>query len=630
MSTQLLVDGVAALRTDGAQGVVAAIQRHAASGPAHLPALLRGALLAGRPNAFDVLRLDRTWQRAGRPALKPAPLPVAAAIVADWTSEGLPRPLQLFAAAMGMDLSVSTTPFDSVEMQVLDPASALYAGRPGVVIVLLSEEWWQRSLGTAALVDDAAITAAVDAVRRILEALRQHGDARILVAPPWGESVGHPGRLLHLPGHRGRTLARLEILQRMQQLCDQRTALLDLDPIGQLGRDRGLGLVSRLRARIPFEPDGLVCLARQLALALAALHGRSHRAIVCDLDNTLWGGVAAEDGFAQVVCGREGGDALGYRLVQEHLQGLLPLGLVLAVASRNQPGLFVEFDSHPGFALRSTDFASAQLHLQAKSLSISRIEQDLGFASDLMAFLDDSPQELVEVLLTHPWIDIVPAGPTPEQTLLRLAEAGIGCIATATEDDLQRHQRLGSRVRQLHAEQSAADPEEFLRSLAIRLTFSALDQANAARLEQLFHKTNQFNLTTRRHTAAALQAMVERGGTVVGVHYQDAFGSQGLIGAYALVPGADGEVVIDSLLMSCRVLNRRVEDAMFRRIRSQTAGRSLVAEYLPTAKNGLVRELLPRWGFVQAASDGRWTLPAEAMGTIPAIHATIRDDAVEG
>ena len=120
--------------------------------------------------------------------------------------------------------------------------------------------------------------------------------------------------------------------------------------------------------------------------------------------------------------------------------------------------------------------------------------------------------------------------------------------------------------------------------------------------------------------------MAARGCTVVGVHYQDAFGSQGLIGAYVLAPGHE-EVVIDSLLMSCRVLNRRVEDAMFRQIRSQAMGRRLLADYLPTAKNGLVRELLPRWGFQM--TDGRWILPADAMGVTPTIHATVLESAVQ-
>jgi FkbH-like protein len=156
--------------------------------------------------------------------------------------------------------------------------------------------------------------------------------------------------------------------------------------------------------------------------------------------------------------------------------------------------------------------------------------------------------------------------------------------------------------------------DAYLRSLDMTIHFAAFDAVGRARIAQLTNRSNQFNLTTRRHDEAAIAALESRADAfTLQVRLADRFGDNGMIGV-VICTAAGSDWVIDTWLMSCRVLNRRVEEAVLDVL--ATSGRArgvtrLVGLYIPTARNGMVRDHYARLGFEQAGTEHgavRWHL----------------------
>jgi FkbH-like protein len=187
-------------------------------------------------------------------------------------------------------------------------------------------------------------------------------------------------------------------------------------------------------------------------------------------------------------------------------------------------------------------------------------------------------------------------------TLARLVSARFFNALQLTHGDIDRPRHAAVLERQEQLMVASGDPVAFLRSLGIRLYASGLNADNTARVLQLLQKTNQFNVTTRRHGEMEIKTLREAGSKFGVFRYADIFGSQGVIGLIILTPDGDG-MDIDTWLMSCRVLNRGVEEAMFRWVRAQCGDRRITAQYIATGRNALVKDLFPTLGFTPAGSD---------------------------
>jgi FkbH-like protein len=296
--------------------------------------------------------------------------------------------------------------------------------------------------------------------------------------------------------------------------------------------------------------------------------------------------------------------------------------------SRNDPAVARVFRENADLVLREDDFATVRVGFGPKSTAIGEVARDLGFGTEFLVFLDDSPFEIAEALAAHPHLDVLLAGPEPELTLRALSESRFFNAVCLSAEDLGR----GSAARALRDQRTFqaqfADLDSFLREIRIRIDVTGLTEANRARVVQMFQKSNQFNLTTRRHGEAELGQLIGDGATVGVLSYEDAFGPQGVISVVVLIP--DGTAVrIESWLMSCRVLNRTVEQAVFTWMVEQAAGRDIVGEYLPTEKNGLVRGLFRSLGFELQSRDvdsGRevWRFATRQGRRMPTFHAELR------
>lgn len=364
--------------------------------------------------------------------------------------------------------------------------------------------------------------------------------------------------------------------------------------------------------RFPFSRAFNRDLARGIVDSFLVQAGRVARAVVCDLDNTLWGGVLGEVGSGGIAIG---GDHPGnvHRDIQMFLKGLKQRGIALAICSKNDETLALRtLEDHPAMVLRPSDFAAHSINWEDKAGNIRAIADDLNLGLDTLVFLDDQPaeRELIRRFLPEVIVPELPSDPAEWLDLLR--EQYFLDVERLTDEDRLRSETMRTAVAIKRKRHDAVDMASFLRSLNMSVAFEELSDGNRERLAQLFKKTNQFNATTRRHTPRQIEEL-DLSGNVYGVRIEGNVDPSEVAGALVLCPGTEGgqdTVEIESLLFSCRMAGRGLERAMIAFAADQAraiGARYLIGEIRPTERNGPIRDIYRDGGF-QETTPGRWGL----------------------
>jgi FkbH-like protein len=360
----------------------------------------------------------------------------------------------------------------------------------------------------------------------------------------------------------------------------------------------------RYLARAPAAAQCLAPFSRRLARSCAALLRPAAKCIVVDLDNTLWAGVLGDDGVGGIQIGDDYPGNI-YKQIQGALLALRRRGFLLAIASKNDQVLVDEvLETHPEMLLRADDFASILANWKPKFESLKQIAKELNIGVDSLVFIDDNPVERAEVRANLPMVHVVELPPQPYlylQTIVNIPEFDRPRLLS--EDRQRADMYVHQKARQAHEEQFEA-VEDFLSSLEMRATYGCCDSRTIKRIHQLVQKTNQFNLTTRRHRLEEIRRLsLSEGARVCWLRLRDRFGDQGLVAVGILRRLDDTMWEVDTFLMSCRVMGRQVEHAFISFLAEQAldcGATMLRAIYLPTARNHMVADLYPRLGFVGA------------------------------
>ncbi|MCH8822014.1 MAG: HAD-IIIC family phosphatase [Planctomycetes bacterium] len=588
--------------------------------------LMRLAMLQPNRTTMWYSRLLNRWEDLGQPALKPNAISKKVICLSNHTIDNLLPLARVFGAALGLHFDINVTAYDAVESEVLNPSSELYEDAPDFVAVVLSEHWLNRYIGKDAIITSEALNNAIEMIQRITSSLLTNSSAHILFSsfPPAAQvsPAGYVGT-----GNRlGRSAALAKINSAIHDLQSDRLTILDMNcAIHSAGGTGAYSAPNYLRAKMPYEQRTLIGIARELAFGIASLCGKSHRALVTDLDNTLWGGIIGDAGRHGIVSSQDDPDGLSYFLLQTYFKSLKSLGILICAASKNSPEIQQIFENNADIAICFDDFSSMQIHWEPKSRSISQISSELGFGAEYMVFVDDNPFELAEALRLHPHLDVVLARTDPTETLACLTESRFFHTLQITDADLNRHGQIAAKQAGTKMQAQFEDYNEYLKAINITVEVQLFGEHNQRRVLQMFQKSNQFNLTTRRHTHADLEALIDAGATIGVFSYKDDFGPQGVIAAVTLIPENDN-LRVESWVMSCRVLNRTVEQAICQWIIEQADGCPIVGEFIGTQKNGIVRDLYDRLGFsIESQNDDedskRWIFDP-AAGTTPPQHLT--------
>jgi FkbH-like protein len=370
-------------------------------------------------------------------------------------------------------------------------------------------------------------------------------------------------------------------------------------------------------AKFSFSDELIPLYADHVARTLAAIRGKSRKVLILDLDNTVWGGVIGDDGLEGIKIAQ--GDATGeaHLAVQRLSLDLRQRGIVLAVCSKNTDGVAREpFLNQPEMLLKLSDIAVFQANWEDKATNIQAIAETLSLGLDAMVFLDDNPAERGLVRKLLPQVAVPELPEDPAWYARTLAAAGYFEAVTFSSEDATRADFYQDKAKRATLQKQAGGVDDYLASLDMTITFQPFDATGRARIVQLINKSNQFNLTTRRYTDPEVAAAGNDPEVfTLQVRLADIFGDNGVISIVICRPGEARVWEIDTWLMSCRVLGRKVENMVLREIlnHAHTAGiDKLLGTYRPTDRNKLVIDHYAKLGFTKIAEDEtgmtRWEL----------------------
>ena len=389
----------------------------------------------------------------------------------------------------------------------------------------------------------------------------------------------------------------------------ERVRILDLHGLMlSLGTKHAHDSRKWLLYRQPYTETFWQEIGRLLGRILAAEKISPKKCIALDLDNTLWGGIIGEDGLQGIQLGDEF-PGKAYRDFQQTLVCLKKKGVLLAVASKNNPeDVYEVFDKHDAMILSRKDFAALEIHWDSKVESIRRVAKKLNIGLDSIIFVDDNAKEIGEISERLPDVTCVVVPEELAELPDLFAETDFFDFAEITDEDRRRTEMMAADSARLEI-QEAMSEEEFRKSLNLKIEVFAAQKQHLARVTQLINKTNQFNLTTVRRTQDEVEELVgSKDALVLGMDIKDKYGDYGLVGVTILKKKAKS-CVIDTLLMSCRVLGRGAEETLIAKLAE--AAKSLGCDeirgrYIATSKNAMVKDFYRHFNFQHEPQTDEW------------------------
>ncbi len=332
------------------------------------------------------------------------------------------------------------------------------------------------------------------------------------------------------------------------------------------------------------------------------------KCIVLDLDNTLWGGIIGEDGLEGIKLGPtpEGRPFMEF---QQYLLSLFNRGVILAINSKNNYDDIREvFEKHPNMVLRENNFAAIKINWNDKIANMKALAEELNIGTDSFVFIDDDKANREMIKEVFPEINVVEMPDDPSLYLKTLMEiSDFNTLQITKEDKKKGHMYVQQRKR-AEFQKSATDLTEFLKSLKMTVTAKKASKFNIPRISQLTQKTNQFNMTTIRYTEEDIKKFsVDKNYLVFSVEVEDKFGDSGITGAAIVKKGKDAWI-IDTFLLSCRVIGRKVEETLLAYIAKEARkarAKKLKADFIPTKKNSVAKDFYRNSGFKIVSADNR-------------------------
>lgn len=504
---------------------------------------------------------------------------------------GTPDPLKLYleaaAAVRGRSARIRTLPFNTLAQALLSPP----AGEHAEVFLLTPWDFVPQADWRSGFPSDP--TSAAE--------LRRRADAVCsrLAARAGARFVYVPATLMPLLG------------------TPEENAALDTYVRGlaaSLGStivsSGSFGFSSYLSSGCPVASSALGSVASAIVDLLLPDPVSGCKVVVTDLDNVMWGGVIAEEGLDGVAFRSE---AAGYRhfIYQSFLRQLRNEGVLLAAVSRNDPAVALAPFQSGRMVLQESDFVTIVASYHAKSAQISMLAEQLNLGLDAFLFVDDNPVELAEVSQQLPSVRYVQFPTRDEDLPAALAEIRRHFPrVVVTSEDRERTEMYRRRLAgMVPSEAAGSDLTAFLRDLGMTLTIHDRTRGDRARAVQLINKTNQFNLNGRRVTDEEVGATLAAGGRLFTATLDDRHGTHGEIISCLITP--DG--TISSLVMSCRVFQRRAEHAFFVWLAGLDAPPRALS-FAMTERNEPIRRFLEDESFV-IGEDGIVAFDATAFVT---------------
>lgn len=464
-------------------------------------------------------------------------------------------------------LSVEIGPYGQLFESLLDPSSLMRCKTRLLNVILLKPSDLSEGPDRA----DAAADELLQAVQRYSENCKT---PLLLVLTPEPDGKHHQQR---------RLAKRLHETGNIYVLDEDRIATLY--PVQNI-HDRE----SNRAGHIPYTESYYAALAIHITRFAWRINKPEKKVIVLDCDNTLWNGVCGELGPSGVELTAE------HKGFQQHILDLADQGMLLCLNSKNaEQDVMAVFEQNTNMILRKDHLAAWQINWNSKSRNIRALAAHLDLSSDSFVFVDDNPMEIAEVRSACPEVLCIQLPKDELQYSARLQHCWALDKHRVTDADKSRTRSYQENMLRSSLENSCDDFEEFLKKLELEVNIQPLKADDCERVVQISQRTNQFNTTTLRQDTPDVQRMLtDANPSCYTVRVRDRFGDYGLVGVVSF-QCTDSLFLVDSLMLSCRVLAKGVEHAVLRyvaKIAKASNFGSVVVEYRETSRNVPARHFL--------------------------------------
>ncbi len=518
--------------------------------------------------------------------------------------------IQGYAKLSGLNLRVYDADYNQIEAQLLDPESEVYEFHPnGVVLWISTEKLYEEFLDLCVSERRFFAETYVHKIETYWNLIVQNHIAYIL-QPNFTEIND---KVLGNYSCKIETafiyqIRKLNYL--LEQAMIQRGEIYPVDLLAiqiQLGVKRFYKAATYYNSKMPVAVEAYPYVAKAVVDILKVLDGQTKKCVICDLDNTLWGGVIGDDGMGGIEIG-EFGKGHAFSNLQRWLKQLKEYGIILAVCSKNDEETAKEpFIKHEEMVLRLPDISIFVANWNDKASNIRVIQESLNIGMDSIIFLDDNPFERNLVRRELPEVEVPELPEDPALYLEYLQKCNYFETISYTGGDQDRTKLYQAEFERRKQRQDFSSIDEYLKSLKMCGNVKHFEEIKYARIAQLTQRTNQFNLRTIRYTESEIKKIAEDN-TYIALYFtlSDKLGDYGVISVVIMKKEGDRDAFIDTWLMSCRVLKRGMEEYVMNHVIEEAKNQGIIrlkAEYIPTAKNRMVCNIYRDMGFEETGSN---------------------------
>lgn len=529
---------------------------------------------------------------------------VKIALLGDSSTQFLHHSLKGLAYDYQLNLDIFETDFNQIELQIFNAESELYEFKPDFVIIFYASHKLLNKFYKTPMAERSHYAEhKTKQIQEICEKINQHLNTKIILYnfPEIDDQVfgNYANKLVTSWLFQQRKL-NYEIAVLSTQFPN--LFICDLASVqNKYGKDHMFRPSVYVNSEMVLHIDILPEVAARTLAIISALDGKIKKCLILDLDNTIWGGIIGDDGIENI---QVGGLGIGkaFSELQYWAKELKNRGIILAVCSKNTESIAKEpFEKHPDMVLRLDDIAVFVANWENKAANIKHIQGLLNIGFDSMVFLDDNPFERNMVREHLPALTVPELPEDPAEYLEYLYTLNLFETVSFSELDVDRTKQYQVEAQRTQLQQSFVNEDDFLISLNMLSVVEPFNKFNTPRVAQLSQRSNQFNLRTVRYSESDI-ALIGADTSYASFSFtlEDKFGDNGLICAIILKKENDEVFFIDTWFMSCRVLKRGMENFVLNTICSYAnnhGAKYLKGEYLPTAKNEMVKEHYKNLGF---------------------------------
>jgi len=515
---------------------------------------------------------------------------------------------QLFKIALigagklkGLEFEIYEADYDQIDLQILNPTSELYSFKPDWVFILQNNNSLKQKFYSA---NDKTSYAAefLERLNSYYDTIQNTIGSKCVIcnySAEVDEVFGAYSMKVESSFNYQMSLIQSGI-QKFLVMASNAFMIDVASRVSEIGHTEAYDSRMAINASMPFQLDFLAILAIDGANIIYNHEGRFAKCLILDLDNTMWGGVIGDDGVEGIQIG-DLGIGKAFKHLQYWAKSLKERGIILAVCSKNEENTAKEpFLNHPEMVLRLEDISIFVANWESKAENIKHIQRVLNIGFDSMVFVDDNPMErdIVRTVLPDVTVPEMPEDPVGYMDYLRSLDLFSTVNNSTTDKD--RTKQYQEEAKRVQLQSSFASIEDYLEGLNMEAEIGAFTEFYAPRIAQLTQRSNQFNPRTKRYSEEEIRKIITSDEySSLYVVLKDKFGDYGLISNLVLRKEED-HLFIENWVMSCRVLNRQVEELVINSIvelAKENGFKKVIAEYIPSKKNGLVKDLFKKMGF---------------------------------